>query len=337
LVAADIANLYPSIDIVDCLIQLEQFLFPYRSDISLDVDLIMSLVKFILYNNYFEIEGLFFHQVSGVAMGTPCAVMVSVIYVHMLETATKLAIDPTRRPLYLVRYIDDFFGIFLTVADAQDFFACFNTQRDTIKVPLQELQFSYSEYNVGVNFLDFTIFGCSYDPCLLSIKLFSKPFHQSHHLYIHFHSGHALHIKKGFIKSELNRIFLRCSTRSDCLLAFDNFYSSLVKRGYPIPFLDICFLHVGRLTLSEEEYQGKHINYISHRLIVKYSRPGTSTPLVYKRKAGGDWPTNEILATECINWAPSFMSIFNGRPPIIVTYGYTGIGAFLNKRRKLYS
>ena len=46
-----------------------------------------------------------------------------------------------------------------------------------------------------------------------------------------------------------------------------------------------CFQHVGRLSLSEEEYQGKRIHYISHRLIVKYSRPVTSAP----------WSTNGWL------------------------------------------
>jgi hypothetical protein len=295
----------------------------------------MTLVQFILYNNYFEIDGLFFRQVSGVAMGTPCAVMISVIYVHMLETATSLAIDPQSKPLYLVRYIDDFFGIFSTVADAQNFFLCFNTQNTNIKVPIEELQLSYCDYNCGVNFLDFTVQQVLGDPKLV-LKLYQKPFHLSHHQYIHFYSRHQHHVKSGFIRSELNRIFLRCSLLHDCIRQFELFYNTLVGRGYPTSFLDVLFQkHI--VYSSPLDYQGKRLYYISCRLISKYNRQVTLRPLVYKMRYGSVLPFKRILSTDCIRWAPSFLPVFNERDPVVVTYGQKRLGsAVLNKRPKLF-
>jgi len=332
LCAADISNLYPSIDITDVLLKLELFLRSFR---SLDLDLIMTLVQFILYNNYFEIDGLFFRQVSGVAMGTPCAVMISVIYVHMLETATSLAIDPQSKPLYLVRYIDDFFGIFLTVADAQNFFLCFNTQNTNIKVPIEELQLSYCDYNCGVNFLDFTVQQVLGDPKLV-LKLYQKPFHLSHHQYIHFYSRHQHHVKSSFIRSELNRIFLRCSLLHDCISQFELFYNTLVSRGYPTSFLDVLFQkHI--VYSSPVDYEGKRLYYISCRLISKYNRQVTLRPLVYKKRYGSVLPFKRILSTDCIRWAPSFLPVFQERDPVVVTYGQKRLGsAVLNKRPKLF-
>ena len=326
IMAADIENLYPSIDIDDCLVKVELFIKSFSLDMSLNCDLIMSLLSFILKNNFFEIDGLFFRQISGVAMGTPCAVMVSVIYIHMLESTALSTIDSRRKPLYLVRFIDDYFGLFNTISDTHLFLETFNTQHASIRIPNSAIQISSAEENIGINFLDFSV----YQPCnsYLRLKLFSKPFHCSHHQYIHFCSRHPLHVKTGFIKSELNRIFLRCSSRLDCLLAFNIFYDKLRIRGYPSSFLDpLFFRHVVHSSTSEDDYIGKRLHHISCRLILKYNRK-TSRPLVYKRIAGSKLPLNKILSTECIVHAPSFLSVFMNKKPVIVTYGVKKLGSF---------
>ena len=328
IMAADIENLYPSIDINDCLIKVDLFIKSCQSR-SLNCDLIMSLLSFILKNNFFEIDGLFFHQISGVAMGTPCAVMVSVIYIHMLESVALSTMDVSCRPLYLVRFIDDYFGLFNTIADTKLFLERFNCQHSTIRIPEVAIQISSSVDNIGINFLDFTVFQALGDP-YLRVKLFSKPFYLSHHTYLHFRSKHPLHMKTAFIKSELNRIFLRSSSRLDCLMAFSIFYNNLIGRGYPISLLDGLFLqHVVYSSTLQEDYIGKRLHYITCRLILKFHTRKTSVPLLYKRKAGSYLPFNRILATDSITHAPSFASIFRNRNPFIVTYGHKKLGSFL--------
>ena len=329
LFAADIESLYPSIDILDCLIKVELFLKSLNCELVFNCDLVMDLLKFILYNNYFEIDGLFFHQVSGVAMGTPCAVMVSVIYVHMLEVATFNNIDLDRRPIFMVRYIDDYFAIFKSILDVQLFVDGFNGQHFNIKLPNSAIQISTTENNVGVNFLDLSISQVPGIPWL-RLALYVKPFHLTHHQYIHFSSGHPRHVLKAFIKSELNRFFLRCSERVDCVRAFDNFYNILVSRNYPSSFLDPLFLLHVVSSSSEGNYKGKRLDYISCVLTSKDSRQVThKRPVVFKRKASCQSPLQEILSPIDIINGPSFPNIFNSQCPMVIAYDYKRLGAFL--------
>ena len=329
LLAADIESLYPSIDIFDCLIKVELFLKSLTCELSFNCELIMDLLKFILFNNYFEIDDLFFHQVSGVAMGTPCAVMISVIYVHMLEVATFTNIDLDRRPIFLIRYIDDYFAIFKSILDVQLFIDGFNSQHPNIKLPNTSIQVSTTENNVGVNFLDLSISQVPGRP-RLRLVLYVKPFHGTHHQYIHFKSGHPRHVLKAFIMAELNRFFLRCSDREDCIRAFNNFYNILVVRNYPIAFLDPLFQRHAVSSSSEDNYKGKRLHYISCRLTSKYSRQVTNKrPVVFKRKACCQLPLKDILSPNSIVNSPSFINIFNTKDPMVVTYDYKRLGAFL--------
>ena len=329
LVAADIENLYPSINIADGLLKMEMFLREFSPD---NCALILDLLNFILHNNFFEIEGLFYQQISGVAMGTPCAVMFSVIYIHFLEFDTIQTMEVASRPIFLCRYIDDYFGIFLSVADANSFFQIFNSQNSTITAT--DIQYSTLD-STGVNFLDFTIKQVSYDP-LLQCHLYYKPLVVSHHAYIHYHSRHSVHVKTGFINSELNRFILRCSHRLDYIREFLRFYNVLINRGYPSTFLDETFFQhlIDPVNCTDEEYKGKRLKLISFRLISKNCRQlVTRRPLVYKRKAGSPLNFSAILSTSCIDTAPSFISVFNSRDPIIVNYAQNTLATSIKRRR----
>ena len=234
-----------------------------------------------------------------------------------------------------VRFIDDYFGIFNTTSDAQLFLDGFNSQHTSIQIPKSAIQYSTVEQSIGVNFLDYTVLQVLGDPKLV-LKLYQKPFHLSHHQYIHFYSRHQYHVKSGFIRSELNRIFLRCSLLHDCIRQFELFYNTLVGRGYPTSFLDVLFQkHI--VNSSPLDYQGKRLYYISCRLISKYNRQVTLRPLVYKMRYGSVLPFKRILSTDSIRWAPSFLPVFNERDPVVVTYGQKRLGsAVLNKRPKLF-
>jgi hypothetical protein len=126
LAGADIENLYPSIQLEDCLLKVEEFILQYN-DGSICVSFVLKLLKFVLENNYFSWEKLFFHQITGIAMGTPCAVVVSIIYVHILEQKAIQSLETWNKPLYLFRWIDDYFGIFSdnTIKSIQLFFDAF--------------------------------------------------------------------------------------------------------------------------------------------------------------------------------------------------------------------
>ena len=82
---ADVENLYPSIDIDDVLAAIQNFLTRRTNMARGHISLIINLLKWVLKNNYVSFGTNTFLQISGTAMGTPCAVVVACIYVHVLE------------------------------------------------------------------------------------------------------------------------------------------------------------------------------------------------------------------------------------------------------------
>ena len=104
LVTADVTSLYTNIPLADCITAINFFC---RSVGCTCTALVTELTRFVLTNNYFEAEGILFHQKWGLAMGTPLAVSATVIYMASLE-------DPlltTRDLLFYRRFIDDIFFV----------------------------------------------------------------------------------------------------------------------------------------------------------------------------------------------------------------------------------
>ena len=77
LITADVTLLYTNIPLKDCLVAID--LFCRAHEIPLTA-LIIELSRLVLTNNYFEANGVLFHQIWGLAMGTPTAVSAAVIY-----------------------------------------------------------------------------------------------------------------------------------------------------------------------------------------------------------------------------------------------------------------
>ena len=104
LVTADVTSLYTNIPITDCLVAIDLFCRDYGVP---HVGLIVELSRLVLTNNYFEANGTLFHQIWGLAMGTPMAVSAAVIYMARLEHS----IIQTRELILYKRFIDDIFFI----------------------------------------------------------------------------------------------------------------------------------------------------------------------------------------------------------------------------------
>ena len=102
IVTADVTSLYTNIPIRDCIVAIDLFCRSYDCPITA---LITELTRFVLTNNYFEAEGVFFHQLWGLAMGTPMAVSAAIIYMASLERSLL----HTRGLLFYKRFIDDIF------------------------------------------------------------------------------------------------------------------------------------------------------------------------------------------------------------------------------------
>ena len=77
--AADIKSLYPSLPIEWVLQQIKDLLKNSPTEIFLEIsiDSFISILEWILKNNYFKFADKTYRQTDGIAMGTPCAVAIA--------------------------------------------------------------------------------------------------------------------------------------------------------------------------------------------------------------------------------------------------------------------
>ena len=229
LVTADVSSLYTNIPIKDCLTAIDLFC---RSKGCEFTALVTELSRFVLNNNYFEADGVLYHQQWGMAMGTPMAVSAAVIYLARLE-------EPLLTSSHLIfykRYIDDIFFIWSgTLSELDSFLLKLNNLAPTIKL-------SWDISKERAVFLDMVIFKDQDVPAKLVTKPFQKPLNR--YLYIPFNSYHPSHSKRSFIKAELIRYVRLSSKLSDFLAIKNKFFNRLRNRGYPKWFLSDVFSEV---------------------------------------------------------------------------------------------
>ena len=202
---------------------------------SNDSTLIRETLKFIMHNNYFTFQGIPYHQVSGIAMGTACAPAYANILMHRFE---ELFFEkyPEFKLIFYGRYIDDIFLIFKgSEQDLQTFLTTFDTKRafsETLKI-------SWDYSNTSVSFLDLQIHA-KHNKIDLSThqKMLNK------YLYIPFSSYHPKDNKIGFIKAELIRYIRNSSSYRSFANTAKHFFTRLRLRGYPPRFLIWVFSQV---------------------------------------------------------------------------------------------
>ena len=225
---ADVKNLYPSIPIELGLQAIEEELTRFHFH---DIDLILDILKWILTHNYLHFEDQIYLQVSGTAMGTPCAPSYANIVLYHLEQQILKTIEP---PLFYKRYLDDIFAIFATTQQAESFTPAFNALVPAIQLDAVTIG------NSGV-FLDMNLSilqqqqqnnGSSVK---INVSLYQKP--SNKYLYLPPTTAHAKHIIENFITNELYRYRLYNMLDTDFDTCKQNFYNRLKARGYTSRYL----------------------------------------------------------------------------------------------------
>jgi hypothetical protein len=103
LLSADVDSLYPSIDINRGFDAINEALKETTNTLKTDREFTIFLLRWVLYNNVLEFNGKQCLHIRGTAMGTPCAVVFSCIFMGMLE---RKALSQAL-PLYYKLFIDD--------------------------------------------------------------------------------------------------------------------------------------------------------------------------------------------------------------------------------------
>ena len=229
-VEADVENLYPSIDIDDGVAAIHNFLTRRTNMAKGHISLITNLLTWVLKNNYVCFGTLTFLQISGTAMGTPCAVVLACIYVHVLEQEALDIFRSTRRIhqdiLWYVRFIDDVGAVVTDYDTGIELMRLLNTRRPKIK-------FTFRIRNTACQFLDLTIqktFARHGTEQNLSVTAYSKPMNKF--LFLPPTSCHPPHIFQGWITGYGRRLRLNCANDDDYQVNLSQFKCRLEARGY---------------------------------------------------------------------------------------------------------
>ena len=269
-VEADVDNLYPSIDIPDGLLAMKKFLKNVGWHQS-KIDFGMDLFRWVLTNNYLCFGTRIFLQISGTAMGSPCAVVFACVYMHILEEEAMNRFlyqnNERARCIYLrKRFIDDLSMIFSDHDLALLFLNIFNSVRPWIKL-------TFRIRNLETQFLDLTLYKTK-DQQGIKVKAYTKPMNKF--LFLPPQSCHPKHCFAGWIRGYCQRLRVNCSEDCDYILNIEALRLRLIARGYQETFIDPLIAETPpRIVLLAKTYAKQtHTKDIGTPLILMY------TPLV---------------------------------------------------------
>ena len=157
--------------------------------------LLIQLTRLIFKNNFLksEFSNDIYHQMFGIAMGTPFAVTAANVFMyhHEREIIEQYGLHST---LYKC-FIDDVFIVWDGPKDKLlEFLCAFNSKDERIKIA-----YKISEYKIC--FLDLLLFRKDPSFNTLQYSTFQKPLNK--YLYIPFESFHPGSNKSAFMKGEL--------------------------------------------------------------------------------------------------------------------------------------
>lgn len=225
---ADAVSMYTNIDTQHALTVIEEYL-ELREPNKLLLQAIMSLLKIIMENNYFQFGDTYWLQIDGTAMGTPVACAWAQLYFAAKEE--KMLKDFTQ--IYsLFRFIDDFNGIWILPDgigindDIQDDPQWLEFQQE-LNI-YGKLKWKFSPLKRKAVFLDLNLKMTEDGRIITSI------FEKSMNLYQYLppHSNHSYGCLKGLITGSILRSYKLNSETSDRHKQRLLLFRRLLARGY---------------------------------------------------------------------------------------------------------
>lgn len=225
----DVVNLYGSIPIGEAIDAAKEKLEAHGQDIEtfgLSYEDICTLLDQCLNNNVFSFGDKFYRQKLGIAMGNPCAPPLAIIFLDRLEQqALEKAVH---KPDFLVRYIDDYAGLWTQGEQALiEFVRFMNSLHPNVKFTLD-----YSKPDKGVPFLDtlVTIAPSSTGQSKLETELFIKPTNSG--IVLHASSAHPTATKHNMIRNMFHRALNNSSSREKEESSVNKIRTLLLENGY---------------------------------------------------------------------------------------------------------
>lgn len=236
----DVESLYTSIPVDDAIIALH---YMCKDALPSEVyENVGNAVHFVLAHNYISFDGKVFHQVKGLAMGTPLAPPVANIFMAYLEKRLFMR-HPEVHPHIYVRFLDDIFV--LQISGCVPHCALWR-QLDRMH---RHIKLTRESSMREIAMLDLVIYR---EGSRLLHRVHQKALNK--YLYISPRSCHPPHVMRGFIRTELIRYARNCSANLDFLRICRAFSSRLRERGFHPAFLREVFATVqhGHYPIKED-------------------------------------------------------------------------------------
>ena len=306
---ADVKELFPSIPIDDGLRALKHFLIKTGMHHT-QVSFLVQLTRWVLQNNYVMFGEYTYLQISGTAMGTPCAVVFACIYVHTIEREALDLFASTRYAIkcifLFVRFLDDIIAIISDHDSGLELMRLLNSRRKSI-------QFTFKIRNSEAQFLDLTLYKRVVRHTEhLEVKAFSKPMNKF--LYLPPTSCHPRHIFNGWVIGTGRRLRQSCSVDTDYTSVSDDFHSNTKARGYSEDFL--------RKTLAAVPSRETILHTLRYK--TNNDTPSIGVPFVitYSPEIQEALPAikRALALTEVANLDPHFPQIFGCRTTPLLSF-----------------
>lgn len=251
LISADVTSLYPNIPLDIAIQAIRYILYNTRtqhilSD-KLHIEFIISILDYSLRNCYISFCGEIYLQIKGTAMGTPCAVVFSnlfmiwhsenVMKIYNMSLQSEHKLFNKHKPYLQKRFIDDIFTLFRSKFLAERYITCFNSFLPSIQIDKPQIS------DEQVDFLDTTIYvAISNGLYVIYTKLYAKQCNK--YIYLPPTSFHRPHIFNNWIRCEFERIRIICFEDYYFYEYANIFIRQLLKRGYDFKLIKTQFYKV---------------------------------------------------------------------------------------------
>ena len=231
----DVVNLYGSIPISEAIDAVCETLEAHLQEVNmfgLELDDVRTLLEHCLQKNVFSFQNEFYRQTLGIAMGNPCAPPIAILFLDRFERLAWEAIGV--KPAFIVRYIDDYAGIWTHGEQALvDFLAHLNALHPNLRFTLEHS----GGGGQGVPFLD-TLVTVEENNGITKIEteLFIKPMNSG--IILNHDSAHPSSTKHNVARNQFRRAIRNSSNANKEKRSIDKIRRLLLENGYPRKLLD---------------------------------------------------------------------------------------------------
>ena len=220
----DVQSLFTSVPLAEVVDLIHDYALEHRIQLELPVLHLCKLIKLCTMNVQFIFNGQFYHQIDGVAMGSPLGPVLADIFMAFLEMQAKTVIGEAT--LYK-RYVDDIFVMCATPGLTISILDHLNTLHRNIKFTIEH------EKDDQLPFLDVNLFRRPDGSICRGIyrkKTWTGQF-------MHFKSFVPIAYKRAIVRTLYQRIRKICTP--DMLpKEVELIRTTLIHNGYPARFID---------------------------------------------------------------------------------------------------